>query len=163
MLIVRRTWSGVSTHFSRRRTEWWGALSLYAWGAILVMPDEKWQTSANLGLRTFTDLLAIAPENVWGMAAMAVGALRFLSLIINGSWYNTPLFKYAPYGRLAASFLSVFFWLQICISLLKSGSVPQLLAFVFPLLLSDLYNVYLTAGDTREAGKRNGSSRSGPL
>ncbi len=158
MLIIRRTWAGMTTHFERRRTEWWGAFSLYLWGAILVMPDEKWQTAVNAGSRAFADLLAIAPENVWGFAAMLVGTLRVTSLVINGSWYNTPLFKYAPYGRLGASFLSVFFWLQITISLLKGGALPQLLAFVIPLLLSDRYNVYLTAGDTREADKRNGRS-----
>lgn len=150
MSIYLRTYSGVRTHFAIRRSEWFLALILIGWGYIVARPDVSTQT-----LRAFNDIFEFARPSVWGYVAITVGFLRVFSLIINGTFRDTPFFKYAPYGRMIAAYLSTFFWLQMVISLVKLPEWTSGLAPYTGLLIADMVNIYLTAGDTRSVKARD--------
>jgi hypothetical protein len=85
-----------------RLAEWLFSLMMMAWGVWLLVP--QWSTFV---WPQYSALSAIAPEPVWGVWSVTIGAVRATGLYINGSWGRTPLI------RLAGSSLGMIWWLVL--------------------------------------------------
>jgi hypothetical protein len=129
-----------SSTFPARTTEWMLACILTSWGLMLLRPETTFDNLAYLGLAR------IAEEDTWGWLCTAAGGLRLVALAINGLWVP-PTYHL----RSLTSFLSCFFWLQITLGFMASGSASTGLA-VYPwLLVAEVICTYRTARDYRLA------------
>jgi len=142
MIIIRRIRHGVIEHFPIRASEWVMASAMTSWGLIVLVVDRMFdQTFA------WQMMAAMADENAWGAGAVAVGVLRLIALLLNGtfagSWYST----YSPHVRAAMSMASCFLWLSISIGLLFSGSASTGMVIYPHLFFLDAVNYYRAMGD----------------
>ncbi|WP_131193736.1 hypothetical protein [Lichenihabitans psoromatis] len=95
--------------YSDRLIEWQFAVMMAAWGFYLLLP-----------MRTFDNpqygvLATIAPEEIWGLFAIAIAAVRATAVYINGSWRRTPAI------RCACSVLGVIWWLSMTFLVLAAS------------------------------------------
>lgn len=123
-------------HFPPRAIEWLIGVILVSWGiTVILTPGLFTQNHAYLGL------LAMAPQERWGLYALGVGLVRVLALFINGSWTRTPVI------RLVCSFFSAFVWTQVFLGLLNSP-VPTTAFAIFPwFIASDIYSAFRAGSD----------------
>lgn len=147
-MLILRVARGVHHHFPERVVEWGLAVILVNWGMILMRRDDVIAPDGPLG-----NILKLAPEDTWGIIATAIGLLRLVALVLNGSFYKTPLIKYAPYGRLAGAFTSCFVWMQTTLALVKYGDISLGLSIYPVFLVWDMFIVFHTARDTIDTGK----------
>lgn len=139
-MIVVRVAKGISDHFPIRLSEWALATILVNWGWILLRPSNPDIFST---YPLFEFLSRIASENVWGCACLIIGLLRFVALILNGTFHE---FKFSPHIRSLTSTLSCFLWAQITLGTLNVP-VPTGLAVYPVLLMVDMYNTWKSASE----------------
>ncbi len=120
-----------------RRSEWGLALMSFGWGAILLAPGDTF------ALPSFFVMAQWAPENVWGVGAMAIGGVRLAVLTINGRW------RKCNHGRAITAGLTCFLWSSVWLGLLLSVTNSTGLAVYGVLLLMDMHTVYDAMGDAR--------------
>ena len=125
-MVIFRIASGVSDHFTARKSEWACAVILFFWGVIVYLPAHTFDNSG-----AFRVMAQMASEDTWGTAVMTIGTLRLVALIINGTFRRFP---YAGHARAATAMLCCFVFLQISLGLLQSGMPTPGLA-VYPVLL----------------------------
>ncbi|WP_143061937.1 hypothetical protein [Faunimonas pinastri] len=138
--------AGIRTHIKVRVAEWALGTILFNFGWILLLPAQTFDGPSYAGMAR------VAPEGVWGLACLIVGAARLVALFINGTRRRTP------HVRAIMAFLSCFFWLQISLCFLQAGTVPTGLA-VYPVLLAlDIFNLFRASSDARLSDEvaRNG-------
>lgn len=124
--------------FEARASEWALGWMLLLWGVVL--DQHPGLFASNVAM---TGLETMFRQESWSLACLIIGGGRLLILGLNGTVRRSPHF------RALAAFLSCFFWTQISIGLLISGSGTTGLA-VYPVLLAlDAYNVIRAM---REAG-----------
>lgn len=155
MAIVARIRGGVVDHFPARVSEWIVACILVSWGYILLKPSNIFATSP-----AFSEMAKMAPEWVWGTAAIAIGLSRLAALVINGTFPRTWYGKWSPKVRGLMSALSMFILVSISLGIAKNGADTTALA-VYPWLAAlDFWNVFRAfkdAGHMTEA-RRNGAT-----
>lgn len=135
-------WLDLKRHFEARAIEWFNAFILSAWGAYVVLHPGLFTGPTG---PTWTGLLKLAPQEVWGLGAFVAGSIRVVALFINGKWGLTPLI------RVVTSFMSVFVWFWISVGLIKAG-IPNTGIVVYSwLMLADMYSAFRAAGDAYEA------------
>lgn len=148
-MLVIRIISGIKNHFPTRVMEWALAVIMINWGIRLLTSDnvlELFPSFANMG--------AIMSESHWGLFCVIVGALRLLSLVINGTFSGTLYSKYSPHLRGLSAALCAFFWCQICISMLGVLPISPGLSVYGVFLAVEIYCVNATLN---EAGQQVGS------
>lgn len=106
--------------FIARMIEWEHAVALFMFGAILSMNPDLFGSPSYAAFMRLWD----SPQG-WGIVCMAVGALRFAVLAINGA------FKRSPHLRAVFAALSAFMWMQISFGFLAAGNYSTALA-VYP-------------------------------
>lgn len=99
-------------HCDTEPTELYFSIISMLWGLWLLAPAESFTTS-----QAFTAMAGIAPEQVWGMVILCVGALR-LHALATGNWL----------ARKSIAFLAALFWifvaLMFAMSSIASTGVP---------------------------------------
>lgn len=145
---------GVTAHFRARAGEWALATMLVIWGWLVYLPEEMFTSPAYAIMRL------TAREEVWGMAALIVGGIRLIALILNGTFWKTWYGRFSPHIRSIMAGLSCFVWSQISLGLLLSGEATTGLAIYPVLLLFDFYNVMSAAGDAgaTDWARKNGGT-----
>lgn len=124
--------------FPARYSEWILAIILLSWGVVLAKPFDTFALSP-----TYVGLARIAPEHVWAIGCAIVGTARLIALAVNGLWVPSTF-----HLRALTSFVSIFFWFQITLGLLATGSNSTAIA-VYPwLLLLDVICLYRVARDS---------------
>lgn len=130
-------------HFSRslretfpaRASEWALGLMLFLWSVILIANPDVFTGPSYRGL------VMVAEQDTWAMLCLLVGGGRLLVLAVNGAW------RRSPHMRSAMAFFSCFFWYQITIGMMQSGTWATGLA-VYPVLLGlDAFNAIRTLGE----------------
>lgn len=136
-------WIELRKHFAARSLEWFNGFYLACWGAYVILHPHMMTTNPTRAV--FEGLLEISPQEVWGLGAFIVGAIRLVALYINGRWHLTPLI------RVATSFMSVAVWFWISVGLVRSG-LPQTGLVIYPgLMLADMFSASRAASDAYEA------------
>jgi hypothetical protein len=130
-----------SSTFPSRTAEWMLTCILLSWGLMLLRPEATFASSPAYG-----GLERVAAEETWGWLCFAAGSIRLVALAINGLWVP-PTYHL----RSLTSFLSCFFWLQITLGFMASGTASTGLC-VYPwLLVAEIVTTYRTARDLRLA------------
>lgn len=143
MLIVKVV-RGIQSHLPARAAEWALGAVLFNWGWILLLPRQT------MGREAYDLMLAVAPEAAWGIGCLAVGAVRLLALVINGTFAQTAYSRYSPHVQAGMSILSCFFWLQIVLSF-ALAPVGTGVAVYPVLLVLDLYCAYRASRDAQHS------------
>ncbi|WP_406858470.1 hypothetical protein ABEG18_12920 [Alsobacter sp. KACC 23698] len=150
-MIIMRLAAGVTQHFTARRSEWFMAVGLTGWGCVVTKPSAIFASSP-----AYTRMAEMAPEQIWGWGAFAIGFLRLLALIVNGTFPNTLYATVSPYVRGIAAYASCFVWASICIGLLSSPiDTPgaPIYLILFGLDFANGYSAMHDAGRARGAKK----------
>lgn len=147
-MIVLRLAHGIRSHFPARVSEWALAAALTTWGYILLLPQDTFAISP-----AYRHMAAMASETKWGSAAVTIGGVRLLALIINGTFAETPYGKISPHVRGLTAFFSCFAWVQILIGLLGSGDAVPGIGIVFWVLVLDIYNTVRAFGDAGDVDR----------
>lgn len=113
MLILRRISSGIIDHFPIRKSEW--VMGLAALGMAYVFRLQPDMFSIG---KSFQVLATMAPEIIWGIAAMVIAIMRGFALGVNGTFKG---FGYSPHLRLTASVFGLMYWSQFLLGVLIAG------------------------------------------
>jgi hypothetical protein len=153
MAIYAQIHRGVVDHFPARVSEWILAGVMVSWGWRVLQPGEMFAATP-----AFREMARMAPEEVWGLAAIVIGLVRLAALVINGTFASTWYGRWSPHVRGVMSALSMFIFVSISIGLWLSGAENTGMA-VYPwLAVLDFWNVrraFQDAGGLDE-GRRNG-------
>lgn len=151
MLLVRVV-DGIRSHFPARAVEWLFAIILFNWGLTLVMPHEVFAAYPAYAL-----MATVASETTWGIGCIIVGGLRFVALVLNGTFADKPYGRYSPHVRAGLAGVSCFFWMQIALSLLASEGPPATGLAVYPAIL--WFEVFCAFRAARDAGQLDEAAR----
>lgn len=151
--VIVRIGKGIHEHFPARASEWVLSFMIVRWGQIVASPDALFDISP-----AFSQMKLFAPEWAWGYAAMAIGLLRLIALIVNGTFSETRYGRWSPHVRAVISSLSCFFWTQISLGIYYADIGSTGLAVYPGLALLDAWNAVRASGD---AGAVDGSRKHG--
>lgn len=148
MITLRRIADGVSAHFPQRVSEWLMVWPCVGMGVALNLQREMFQTSPS-----FAQLERWLGETEWAFLALMCGAIRLAALTINGTFAG---FRYSPHLRISASFVSAFFWMQLCLGFVvpaASGHGGYLALVAYStFVLAEAANVYRASRDIGPRG-----------
>lgn len=93
--------------FERRRLEVFLAFATLGFGMFLLLPMES------MAAPSFRVITASVHEGLWGLAFLINGAAHVAALMVNGSRWWSPLFRFwaALYSVFLYAFLAAGFWL----------------------------------------------------
>ncbi len=141
-MVISTTWQ----HFQVRFSEWFGAACLFAWGVYVTLKPGMFTGEAAKVM--FSGMVAIMPQQSWGLMAVLVGFARLSALYVNGHHTRTPSI------RLVASFFSAFVWTQVVVGLYNAG-VPQTGVVIYTgMVCADIYSAFRASGDVTLVSKR---------
>lgn len=135
MIIVE-----MKKHFQLRAIEWWSAAVMASWGFWVIAWPSMFQDNAACHA-----LLAYAPQQLWGLAALVCGGLRTCALFVNGLWYRTPAIRWA------CAMGSIFIWFSITAAFISSPIINMGPIIYGWLVLADMYSAFRSASDFIEA------------
>jgi len=138
----------IGSHFPARVHEWITAFAVMAWGVIIALPFDAFAQSA-----AWSRMSRIASEDVWAAAAITVGALRIIALVINGTFWRTAYGRWSPHVRAAGCLLSSAVWASISIGLTDAPYWTTGLAMYPAAAMIDIANAWNAA---RDAGRMDG-------
>lgn len=127
-------------NFRERMPEWFLALGILFWGIICLLSPTLFQISL-----TFKPLLVLMDQVTWGLAAVVVGSIRLIFLIINGSW------RPSAHIRALGSAGGALLWGGMFISTLNLNLLVPTTSIYFILMILDLISLWFAAGDAKIA------------
>lgn len=127
--------------FRARMAEWVQSVSMATWGAIVLASPGLFLEKKEF----YEPLLNIADQTNWGIYALCVGVIRFIFLIINGSW------RPSAHMRAAGSIFSSMLWGALFIAALNLDWNIPASAIYGGLLVLDLVSLWFSAGDAKLA------------
>lgn len=148
-IVFLRVVRDIKAHFPARRSEWATASMMIGWGAIVSMSFPIFQQSPAWGI-----MAKLASEDLWGAAAISVGLMRLIALILNGTFWQTWYGRWSPHVRAAGCGASALVWLAITLGLSASPYVTTGLPIYAGLFALDAVNAW---GASREAGAMDGA------
>ncbi|WP_061930077.1 hypothetical protein [Aureimonas sp. AU22] len=110
--------------FDTRVSEWALAAILFLWSVVLHLNPKLFQEGPS-----YVKMADLMPQHSWAILCLMAGGGRLIILLVNG------LLRRSPHLRCLGSFVSCFFWFQILIGLMQSGTYATGLA-VYPVLLA---------------------------
>jgi hypothetical protein len=154
MIVLTAIARDAGRHARQRAPEWWMACVTMAIGVQLLRDAEMANAS-----KIYAVLTLLASGQVWGVAALGLGCLRFAALVLNGTF---PRFRrISPVVRCVVALASAFFWF----SLAASTVFVDDRAFGFPvfvgLMIGDLLLTVHIAPDAGRSQKRESDAPSG--
>lgn len=131
--------------FGFRISEWMIALQTFTFGAVLLLPNETYNTSP-----VFNFLRHVVSEEVLGIFMLAIGATHLVALTINGARQDVT-----PTLRAVSAFIGFMAWTLISFSFALSGVVSTWIA-IYPFIAGfELVNMYRA---THDAGEYSGGT-----
>lgn len=144
--LPARLYLGIHDHFPARRPEWALAGAMAAWGYILASDTPIFTAGSS-----WLPLAMWADEATWGVAAVWIGCLRLVALIVNGTFAGTWYGRWSPHVRAVAAAISSIIWALLVWGLFTSDAATTGRAVYPAFLFLELTNVWIAAGDAREA------------
>ncbi len=148
-IVVLWVMRDIKAHFQARRSEWATACMVIGWGSIVSMTFPIVQRSPAWGV-----LARLASEELWGFAAVTVGVMRLIALILNGTFWRTWCGRWSPHIRAAGCGAPSIVWLAITLVLWASLFITTGLPIYAGLFALDAINAW---GASREAGAMDGA------
>lgn len=133
--------------FRQRMPEWFAAGTLALLGAILLQPHHVFSEPC------FIPLARIATEAVWGWAALMIGAMRLMALIINGAWRATPVLR-----QIGCTF-GIVVWVGMAVGSISAGFIATDFAYLLFLFMIDTASLSFAAQDGVHARLRDRDAR----
>ena len=152
-MIILRALAGVRRHFPNRGLEWFATAVTIDWGWTLL-----WEPP-NLTSPGFQVMLHYLTEFSWAILMLTVGLLRLAALIVNGTFSETAYSRWSPHVRAVGAFISLFFWIQITLSLILGSPTGTGLAVYKWILVFELFNLVRCATDARVVDKASRNAR----
>lgn len=132
----------IADHFPARAPEWIMTAALIWWGVILALPNETFSQS-----QAWARMARLGTEQHWAAAAIVIGTLRLIALIINGTLWRTWYGQWSPHVRSIGSLLSSAMWAMIAVGLTDAPYITTGLAAYPALALIDLRNASRAKSD----------------
>jgi hypothetical protein len=118
--------SGIQDHFPDRALEWVCAANIVYWGARLTGENDAW---VNPDAWRFMLSFGLT-ENQWGWICVAIGVMRLLALIINGTFAGTWYSAASPWVRGITAGAGAAVWFAVFLSVnsvqTSGGAIYQL-------------------------------------
>lgn len=152
--MIIRIVTGIHRHLPERVAEWALAIVLVRFGLILLAPGSSFETSP-----AFRVMAEMAREETWGWACLTIGSIRFMALVVNGTFWDTWYSRYSPHIRGFTAIASIFAWAQIVYGMASSGVNTTGLAVYPVLLVLDFWCVFHAFGDAKLADVRAANER----
>lgn len=146
-MIIVRIVRGVTDHFHARSSEWQLSFSAVIWGVVVALPGEVFTSVA------WEPLARWGSETSWGSAAVVIGGLRLVALIINGTFADTWYGRYSPHVRATMAFLTCFLWATLSLGLISSGALSTAFAAYPVFFCFDAWNARRAAVDAAFADR----------
>jgi hypothetical protein len=147
-LVILHVAKGVTAHFDTRVTEWMMGAALGGWGLNLLSPD----VSFSFAPAAWQGLLAVpfmGTEERWAWLCIALGATRWVALLLNGSFPDQFYSRWSPNVRALSALLGAAFWFEVAMSVASIPS-PGRLTYLLPLGL-EIWCVFHAGRDTGRA------------
>lgn len=146
MIIVRSVAQGIRAHWRARFAEWLLAVGLTGWGGTLLSDPPTFPISP-----AYAQMAVLAPEEVWGSVAIAIGIVRLLALTANGTFAHRAWGRHSPHVRAVMALLSAGVWFMIFMGLLLSGTSAPGVAIYGVIMVFDIQNFVSALGDAGES------------
>lgn len=147
-----RVVTGIQRHFPERVLEWVMAVNLVWWGSRLTAPSIQWSNTD-----AWSFMLSLGPtEETWGWICVAIGTLRLLALIINGTFADTWYSAVSPWVRGVTAGMGAVVWFIVYLSV-SAANTSGAGIYQLPLVL-DLWcslHVLFTIGRASKGAARN--------
>lgn len=135
MLVVR-----FKETFRERMPEWVQAAGMMGWGLLVLASSGLFYTQ-----EFFHPLLLIMGQMEWGLAALLVGTIRLIFLVINGAW------RPSAHIRAAGCVLGTILWGSLLVSAFSLNWLTPTSSIYAMLLALDLLSLWFAAGDAKLA------------
>lgn len=125
-----------------RALEYYCAIVMVCWATVMAMPGDT------LAAGSLKPLLDHGIQEAWVAGLYgAMGALRLLTLVINGRW------PHGPWLRMIGAFFGFALWAQVVGVLVvhtsHTGVFTTGIAVYFPMAMAELYSIYRASSDGR--------------
>jgi hypothetical protein len=144
--------NGIASHFVLRSPEWWLAFALFGFGYQLAMPGHIFATSS-----AYDVLARIGDEGAWATVLIGLSSLRFLALVLNGSFRFSR--RWTPLVRSATAFVSAGAWFAVSIGLYFGNPHAAGVPVYFSLVVADLTLSVFIARQAGAATRSQGNGR----
>ena len=134
---------GVTHHFPARGTEWMTAMVMWSIGWTLLAPGSTFSASP-----AWASMASMASEETWGAICFAIGTLRIVALLINGTFDR---FTWSPHIRAATSFAACFIWYHLATGLSAAGINSTGAGTYSVIGAFELWNIYWAASNAKMA------------
>lgn len=126
--------------FGPRQMEWFMAVIATVWGAVLIMPDQTFNSPIWEFFRT------LIPETILGVIMMCLGVARITGLIINGTRQDIT-----PWIRVVSALLGMIVWIGISYGFMLTGIISTWIAVYPAFAVAEMVNIYRAAHDAGES------------
>lgn len=123
-----------------RFPEWIGSMQAILVGLGLLHPYPAFEGSRAL------EVFSFLPEEIWGLIFLALGLLRFTSLVINGRRKRVT-----AWARIAGATLTCGLWFGLTLGLISSGVISTWWGAWPVFALVEFVNLYRASHDARVA------------
>lgn len=130
-----------SYSFRDRAPEWVLSAGLLLWGIMIALTPDLFSIA-----KIYTPLLALLSQQTWAILTICVGALRLVSLTINGLWRPTAHFR-----AMGAAAGSVLWGSLLSISVLDSAARAPGISIFSMLMVLEFMALWFAAGDAKLA------------
>jgi len=110
MILLKRVASGVRDHFEVRFSEWATTFTLFGLGVVFAFNPGTMSKGPS-----FVYLNQWADESVWSLIFITAASLRFMALLINGTFRQA--FPWSPHIRGMTSLLATCIWGEIVLGM----------------------------------------------
>lgn len=115
-MIIARVVRDAKHHFIVRFQEWAGTFMLAQFGFALLRPGFSFSLSPS-----YSVMASFATERTWATCLLTVAGLRFVALVLNGTF--RAFRRLSPYVRSFAAFSTAFAWSAVTFGMLY-GNAP---------------------------------------
>lgn len=138
-------WVRVQHRFGPRQMEWFMALIMFGWGAVLLLPIESMESNAWIFFK------AVFPEFFWGSLFFLIGLFRLVGLVINGSRREIT-----PWIRVVSAGVGFIVWVGVLTGFAFSGVAISIWTINYSVFsIAEIVNI-IRAG--RDVGEIDGGS-----
>ena len=138
--MIVRVVKDVRNHFVLRFQEWLSTFILAQFGATLLRPGFSFSVSPS-----YSVMATFASENTWAVCLLVIAGLRFVALVLNGTFSGFR--RILPYVRSFTAFISAFAWSSIAFGIFSANAMATGGGTYTGLMIGDFILGIIVAGE----------------